>query len=46
MEMSRLSYTSVTDYMDMTIRDMFMFRSALASVLEREKEAREKAREQ
>lgn len=40
MEMARLSYTSVTDYMHMSIRDFIDFRIALINVLEREKEAR------
>lgn len=40
MEVARLSYTPVTDYMDMSIRDFMAFREALINVLEREKEAR------
>ena len=41
MEMARLSYTSVTDYMNMSIHDFIDFRKALINVLEREKEAKE-----
>jgi len=44
METSRLSYTSVTEYMNMSMRDFMDFRTALNNVLEREKTAREEAR--
>ena len=41
METARLSYTSVTDYMSMTVDDFICFRMALVNVLDREKSARE-----
>lgn len=44
METARLSYTPVTDYMDMSVMDFYAFRQALTTVLEREAEAREAAR--
>lgn len=44
METARLSYTSVTDYMNMTVGDFIAFREALINVLEREKSAREENR--
>ena len=37
METSRLSYTPVTDYLNMTLRDFLLMRQALENVLEREK---------
>lgn len=43
METSRLSYTSVNDYMNMSIRDFMGFREALRNVLDRERSAREEA---
>lgn len=43
-ETSRLSYTPVTDYLNMTLRDFLLMRQALENVLEREKSAREAAR--
>lgn len=46
METSRLSHTSVTEYMNMSMRDFIDFRDALGNVLEREAAAREAARNQ
>lgn len=40
METAKYSYTSVMDYMNMSIRNFMMFREALINVLEKEREAR------
>jgi len=41
--MARLTYTPVTEYLKMTMRDLTDVREALVSVLEREKAAREES---
>lgn len=43
-EMSRLSRASFSDLMGMALRDLMLFREALANVLERERAARDEAR--
>ena len=43
MEMARLSYTSVADYLAMPLRDVLDLRAALVNVLERERDARKNA---
>ena len=44
METARLSYTPVTDYLHMPLEDFMAMRDALGNVLEREKAARDAAR--
>ena len=39
-ETARYTYTSATDYMGLSLQDMFLFRKALGNVLEREAAAR------
>lgn len=39
--MSRVTYTGVTDYLNMPLRRVRQIRDAIFNVLEREKEARE-----
>ena len=44
--MARLSSTPVTEYLKLPWRDVLRIREALANVLERERAAREEAREE
>ena len=45
-EVSRLTYTPVTDYLHMPFRDFLTVREALSNILERERAAREEAQNQ